>query len=131
MLVQQFQRRDALTGMRRQDQMTDDHALLHHTVAVKLRRADLREHFPDRRKRRADVVRRVRQPQRQRVVAVLEIRQVHVHQSVQQAQRFPGDVAAAVVDDRDLRTVNFQAFRHRLGKMVGCHQVDIVNAALF
>ena len=111
--------------------MTHDHALLHDAVLIKLRLAHLKEHFLDRGERGVDVIRRERQLHRQTVVAVFEVGQPDIHQPVEQRQYFRREIAAAVVDNGNIRAVDPQALGDCLGKMVGGHEVDIVDAAFF
>lgn len=127
--LQMLQNGNAVARVGRQNQVPHNHASLHNALVVIARRAGLKEHFLNGGRGGVDVVRRVRELLGERIARVFEVRQIHVHQSAEHGERFGRGVAAAVVDDGQLGAINRQTFRHGLNKVVGGHQIDVVNAA--
>ena len=91
-------------------------------------RARLAHHFVNRRMRRVGVIPRAGEHCRHVRVDVFVIRQIDIHRALQHAQRLHAFIAAAVVDDRDVRPVQRQRVEHGGNEVRRRHEVDVVRA---
>ena len=118
----------------RQEQMADNEPPFHHTVpGAEHRSFYLAEHFPDCQAGFLKIIGGMRKSLGQKGRMIFQIREIDIHQTVQQAKGRNFLIGGGIVYNRNEETGLFRCFQGKAylrKKMACCHQVNI-GSALF
>ena len=114
-------------GVLRENQMTNQHTLLHHTLLVQPVRSGLTIHFPNGSQSHLRIIRRGGIGSRQLRVGIFEVRQINLHLALQLPQTFHAVIAGAVPHHGNPQIHPLQNVCNHGNVVTGRDQIDVVN----